>query len=465
MAAPTTSNSGVAYSPSVERPGAKQRVAAIAVLPLILVVTAVLVLALYRNLPSMAIGLPGLAIMVGAAWWIITETGLRRILGGVGSALGAGLIVVALMVTYQRPEQFILRLLIVIGVLVLTMMMARYSVTRTVPVAAKREAPHLSRGLNHPVLLCNPWSGGGKVESFGLVGLANELGVETVLLEPGLDLEELALDAVARGADCLGMAGGDGSQALVASIAIEHGLPFVCVPAGTRNHFALDLGLNHDDPRAGLSAFRDRVERTVDFATVNDRLFVNNVSLGIYATIVQSEDYRENKTEVSMAMAAELLGHQGEGFDLQYTTPDGKDIEDAFLIMVSNNPYVLGVKRDVSQRRQMDGGVLGVFAVSTRTAAQAAHLLTMSAIGLRKANPYWHEFTADAFEVRSPSGAAFMGVDGEAFQSSTPLQFAIHPRGLRMYVPEGNLEAAEKRRARDFRVRDVAAVAVGRSSW
>ncbi len=449
----------------MERPGAKQRVAAIAVLPLLLLVTAVLVLALYRNLPSMAIGLPGLAITVGAAWWIITETGLRRLLGGVGSALGAGLIVAALLVTYQRPEQFIFRLLVVIGVLVLTMMMARYSVTRPVPVAAKGKGPHLFSELAHPVLLCNPWSGGGKVESFGLVALAKELGVETVMLEPGLDLEELALDAVGRGADCLGMAGGDGSQAVVASVALKHGLPFVSVSAGTRNHFALDLGLDHDDPRACMSAFRDKVERRVDFATVNDRLFVNNVSLGIYATIVQSEDYRENKSEVSMAMAAELLGQQGDGFDLQYTTPDGQEIEDAFLIMVSNNPYVLGVKRDVSQRRQMDGGVLGVFAVSTRTAAQAAHLLTMSAIGLRKANPHWHEFTAEEFEVRSRSGAAFMGVDGEAFRSSTPLRFATHPGGLELYVPEGNLEAAEKRRARDFRVRDVAAVAIGRPGW
>ena len=94
----------------------------------------------------------------------------------------------------------------------------------------------------HPVLICNPWSGGGKVEKFGLLERARELGVDTVLLDHGLDLEQLARDAIAGGADCLGMAGGDGSQALVASIAIEHDLPFVCVAAGTRNHFALDLG-------------------------------------------------------------------------------------------------------------------------------------------------------------------------------------------------------------------------------
>ena len=157
--------------------------------------------------------------------------------------------------------------------------------------------PHEVTPPSHPVLICNPWSGGGKVEKFGLVELAEELGVEVVMLDHGLDLEQLARDAIARGADCLGMAGGDGSQALVASIAVEHGLPFVCVSAGTRNHFALDLGIDREDPRDSVDAFRDAVERRIDYATVGDRFFVNNVSLGVYATIVQQDGYRDAKVE------------------------------------------------------------------------------------------------------------------------------------------------------------------------
>ena len=111
-----------------------------------------------------------------------------------------------------------------------------------------------------PVLLCNPWSGGGKVEKFGLERIAADLGVEAVMLDRGLDLAQLARETVARGADCLGMAGGDGSQALVASIAHEHDIPFVCISAGTRNHFAHDLGFDKEDPRKGMEAFRDGVE-------------------------------------------------------------------------------------------------------------------------------------------------------------------------------------------------------------
>jgi diacylglycerol kinase family enzyme len=161
---------------------------------------------------------------------------------------------------------------------------------------------------------------------------------ETVLLDHGLDLEQLARDAIAAGADCLGMAGGDGSQALVASIAIEHDIPFVCVTAGTRNHFALDLGLDRDDPRGSMDAFHDAVERRIDYATVGDRLFVNNVSLGVYATIVQQDSYREAKRETSMALLQEMLGSTAEPFDLQFATPDGTEVDGAFLIMVSNNP-------------------------------------------------------------------------------------------------------------------------------
>ena len=86
-----------------------------------------------------------------------------------------------------------------------------------------------------------------------------------------------------RGADALAAAGGDGTQAIVADVAAEHGLPYACIPAGTRNHFALDLGVDRDDVVGALDALVDGRERRVDLAEVNGSVFVNNVSLGIYA--------------------------------------------------------------------------------------------------------------------------------------------------------------------------------------
>ena len=441
----------------------QRRAAAWASLVMLSITVVILTIALLGNLVSLALALLGLALVSGGAWWVVTEAGARRILGVCGGVAGIASIFLALALAGDGPAQLLLGTAAVLAILALTVALTRYSLIEPLPGSSVAE-PSQPRGPSHPVLLCNPWSGGGKVEKNRLIELAAELGVETSLLAPGLDLEELTRDAVARGADCLGMAGGDGSQALVASVAAEHDLPFVCIPAGTRNHFALDLGLDRDDPRAAMFAFRDAIERRVDFATVNDRLFVNNVSLGIYATIVQSEDYRDAKVDVTRSMLAELLGPEAEPFDLQYSTPDGKDIDGAFVIMISNNPYVLGAKRDVSQRRRLDSGELGVFAVSTRSSAHAARLVTLSALGLRRLSSHWYEFTADEFEVRSRSGSAFMGVDGEALESPTPLRFEIHPLGLRMFVPEGNLEAAAKRRAKDLQWSDVIGVATGRAS-
>jgi diacylglycerol kinase family enzyme len=415
---------------------------------------------LFRNAGDLLIALAGFALAVAGGWWVMTERGLRRPLGGLGALVGLALIGWAFARAVSGADSVVLRIVLVTALLLVAFGCARFAMRRELHRAhvevVSGSAPRRA------VLLCNPWSGGGKVEQFGLVELARSLGVETVLLDRGLDLEQLARSAVARGADCLGMAGGDGSQALVASIAVEHGLPFVCVSAGTRNHFALDLGLTRDDPRSTMYAFRDAVERRVDYAMVNDRFFVNNVSLGVYAAIVQEEAYREAKVETTTALLPEMLGRQSEPFDLQFTTPDGKEVDGVILIMVSNNPYVIGASPDAAQRRVLDSGQLGVFAVTTRTGAEAANFFTLSALGMRRRSPYWHEFTAGQFEVRSRQGTALAGIDGEALQLRTPLRFSIHPRGLRLLVPADNPEIARQRQARDVHVADLFVLASGR---
>ena len=368
--------------------------------------------------------------------------------------------VAALANALDDADRIAFRAVLVAALLAITLVCARAAMVRDL----HQLDIHVRAGgpPRHPVLLCNPWSGGGKVEQFGLVPLARDLGVETVMLDHGLDLEQLARDAVARGADCLGMAGGDGSQALVASIAVEHALPFVCVSAGTRNHFALDLGLNRDDPRESMYAFRDAEERKVDYATANDRFFVNNVSLGVYAKIVQEESYRDAKVETTKSLLPEMLGRQAEPFDLEFSTPDDEQVDGAILVMVSNNPYVIGASPDNAQRRHLDRGLLGVFAVTTSTGSEAARLFAATVLGQRARSAFWKEFTATEFEVRSRSGTAFAGIDGEALELPTPLRFRIHPRGLTLLVPKGNIEAAEKRRARDVRIGDLFALAAGR---
>ena len=443
------------------RIGTGERVLAVGSLTCGLLLAVVVIAFVVRNLGYLAVALVGLGALVCGLWWAVTERMPRRALGIVGAAAGAAAIVLAVIRVTPRGDHAGLRVLLVALLVAVTVGLARAALARDLR-AHDELRPAAVTPPRRPVLICNPWSGGGKVATFGLAQLATDLGVEVVMLDHGLDLEQLARDAVARGADCLGMAGGDGSQALVASIAVEHDLPFVCVSAGTRNHFALDLGIGRDDPRPALDAFRDGYERRIDYATVGDRLFVNNVSLGIYATIVQQEGYREAKSETAKEMLPELLGRTREPFDLQFADPARGEVDGAFLIQVSNNPYVLGATLDASQRRRLDTGRLGVVAISARTGNEAAGVFTLSALGQRRRSPYWHEFTAERFEVRSRSGTAYAGVDGEALELATPLEFRIHPRGLRLLVPEGNISAAERRRVRDISAGDLLAMARGR---
>ena len=425
---------------------------------LVLAVTVIVIL--FRHGDSLVVGIAGLFLVIAGGWWLVTEPMPRRAIGIAGLVAGVALLAAAIANALGDAERVVSRSVLVAVLLAITLACARAAMLRDL---RQIDIPVRAGGApRHPVLLCNPWSGGGKVEQFDLVALAHDLGVETVMLDRGLDLEQLARDAVARGADCLGMAGGDGSQALVASIAVEHALPFVCVSAGTRNHFALDLGLNRDDPRESMYGFRDAVEREVDYATVNDRFFVNNVSLGVYAKIVQEESYRDAKVETTKSLLPDVLGRQAEPFDLQFTTPRGEDVDGAILVMVSNNAYVMGATPDNAQRRHLDRGELGVFAVTTSTGSEAARLFAASALGQRTRSAFWKEFTATDFEVRSRSGTAFAGVDGEALEMPTPLRFRIHPRGLTLLVPKGNIEAAEKRKARDVGIGDLVKLAAGR---
>ena len=218
----------------------------------------------------------------------------------------------------------------------------------------------------HGALIMNLRSGGGKAQRFDLAGECRKRGIEAIMLEPGKDLLELAQDAIARGADVIGMAGGDGSQALVASVAMGSGVPLVCVPAGTRNHFALDLGLDRDDVVGALDAFGDAVERRIDLAEVGGRVFVNNVSLGVYAKIVQAPDYRDAKRQTALDLLPELPGPGAEPFDLRFTGPDGSERTGAQIIQVSNNPYVLTRLGGFGTRARLDTGMLGVAAAEVR---------------------------------------------------------------------------------------------------
>ncbi len=280
-----------------------------------------------------------------------------------------------------------------------------------------------------PFLIMNPRSGGGKVTKFGLPEKAQQLGAEVALLEgPGIvDVAALARKAVADGADLLGVAGGDGTQALVAGIAAEHGLPFLVISAGTRNHFALDLGLDRDDPATCLNALSDGEELRVDLGIIGDRTFVNNASFGAYAEVVRSPAYRDDKRGTTLRMLPDLLnGHQGAHLSAQAA---GARIEGPQALLVSNNPYEMSDIAGLGRRARLDAGTLGLVAVRVDSARQAVELARRGhGQGLTMLTAA--EVTVDADAAQIP-----VGIDGETVMLPTPVRCTIRPRALRVVVP------------------------------
>jgi diacylglycerol kinase family enzyme len=374
----------------------------------------------------------GFVLVTSVAVWVaLTERGPWRAASAALAALsGIGLIVV--LVTHWQGVVVLAVLLLLLAVFGLA---ARYALGRTGEAAVRGAAAVLVPvgAAGSAALIINLKSGGGKAERFDLAGEARRRGVEPIVLQQGDDLLELAESAIARGAQVIGMAGGDGSQALVATVAARREIAHVCVPAGTRNHFALDLGLNRDDVVGSLDAFTDGVERRIDLARVNDRVFVNNASLGVYAKVVQSEAYRDAKLETWTEMLPDLLGSGAEAIDLQFTAPDGTDCDDAPLVLVSNNPYQLTHISGAGTRERIDTGLLGIVAARVQ-GEDVSKLVALELVGQAGRYPGLLSWSAPEFEVRSTSPVE-IGLDGEALVLDPPLRFASMPGALRVRLP------------------------------
>jgi len=388
-----------------------------------LAIVIVVVFAGLKSLPMLAVGLAAAVVTLAAAFFFLSQRGVRRWLSLAVFVLAP----IAVIVVYAFRDLLWVAI-VAAAAWLLASMTGRLALTGGQPDWHMPEHP-AQPPAQHPYLIMNPKSGGGKVGKFDLKRKAEDLGAEVFLLggPEHVDVADVARAAVANGADLLGVAGGDGTQALVAGIAAEHGLPFVVISAGTRNHFALDLGLDREDPSGCLGALRDGVELRVDLGVINGQTFVNNASFGAYAEIVESPAYRDDKRNTTLNMLPDLLhGHRGARLSAQ---ADGTRIEAPQAVLVANNPYGTGDIAGLGRRIRLDRGVLGVVGVTVSTAGQAAGLIRgRRSSGLSVLTTKQIEIDADTAEIP-------VGVDGEAISMSTPVVCTITPGALRVWVP------------------------------
>ena len=385
-----------------------RRFAAVAALVLLVLVVVVILITSVRVFPRGLITAALVALSFVMVWEALGRIGrVRTVL-----VVVAGLLLVA-AVAVLVSGRVLDEVLVAFGLFALSTVAARRAF-RTHVALPTADRP------KRPVMIWNPRSGGGKAAAAHLDIEARARGIEPIELRPGDDLRILVREAVARGADALAAAGGDGTQALVATIAAEHDLPFACIPAGTRNHFALDLGVDRDDVVGALDALVNGGERRVDLAEVNGRVFVNNVSLGLYAHAVQSEGYRDAKLRTMLDTLPEFVGPAPSAdSELRYEGPSDVVDRKAIVIMVSNNSYRLGRLIGSGTRPRIDDGLLGVA------------VLAAPANGSHRA--IWRQWMAPSLTVESNSPVP-AGVDGEALVFDPPLDFTIRPGALRVRI-------------------------------
>jgi diacylglycerol kinase family enzyme len=412
----------------------------------VLVVVVIVVIVVAYPWYSLAL-VPLFFVAFIGAWYALTRVGRRRVVGLVVS-LAALVVIVGLPLARGLAASLLLTL--PIAIVALSGGLARYALGFDLATLRQRDTtgepvPAATRG----VLIMNLKSGGGKAERLRLEDECHRRGIEPVVLRAGDDLTQLAADAIGRGADVIGMAGGDGSQALVASVAAERDVPMVVVPAGTRNHLALDLGLDRDDVLGALDAYGEAVERAMDVGDVNGRAFVNNVSLGLYATIVGSPEYRDAKVDTTLATIPTVLGPTTRPFDLRFVDAAGGRHDRAHVIQVSNNPY--GARG--GSRPRLNTGQLGIIALEIQSGRAAAAFTAALAIGHPVRFAGLLSWATETFEVTS-GDAIPAGVDGESLVLDPPLRFSIRSRPLRVRLPPRAIGVSPAARA--FRWRSAA---------
>jgi diacylglycerol kinase family enzyme len=369
------------------------------------------------------------AAIVGL-WYALCRRGAASL---AGALVAAGAVVVLFVVTLTGDYHG-LPFFVTVALSIVSAASARFALAHRHLAATGNAPATAAKRPRHPVLIMNMKSGGGKAERFHLVDQCHARAIRPIVLKPGDDLLQLAATAIAEGADVIGMAGGDGSQALVASVAAEHGVLYVCVPAGTRNHFALDLGLDRENVVGALDAFFEGIERRVDLARVNGRVFVNNASMGLYAKIVQSEAYRDAKLKTAADMLPDMLGPDALPFDLRFIGPDGSERPTAHLLMVSNDPYQLDHLGTQGTRTRLDLGTLGVVAARIAGPHEAVQFIALEAAGRISSFSGWLEWDTPEFRVDS-SAPIEIGIDGEAMLLDPPLVFESVRGALRVRIP------------------------------
>jgi diacylglycerol kinase family enzyme len=277
---------------------------------------------------------------------------------------------------------------------------------------------------------------GVKSEDEALIAAAHEAGLEVVELSAGVDCLREVRDRLARGTRLFIAAGGDGTVNHVVQAVIHSDAALAVIPAGTYNHFARDLEI----PLAWAEALEVALHgetRAVDVARVNERFFVNNVSLGLYPEMVER---REARGRDYPRWKARIYAFYGTLRKYRHVTlaveAEGRhELIRTHVFMVSNNSYDLERFGVEAPRETLTGGRLSVYWLPHTSRLRLTRYIARYLAGRVRTIPGFRSFRTQSLRVQSTHARLRVGIDGELFTLAAPLRVTIEPQSLRVRVP------------------------------
>jgi len=259
---------------------------------------------------------------------------------------------------------------------------------------------------------------------------------EIVPVRPGQNPTEAARDASSQAAIVVA-AGGDGTVSSVAAGIIDSPAALGVLPLGTLNHFAKDVHIPLD-LREAVAVIAAGHIGTVDVGTVNDRLFINNSSIGVYPDIVQEREalrQRGHRKWPAMAIATMRVLRRYPGMTVRIEVAAQVRNWRTPFVVVGNNEYAIDGLR-VGARARLDAGMLFVY-VSPRTRTRDLPVLLAKALAGRASRSGAFEIIAAAAATIDTRRARYIPVatDGEVATLRTPLLYRSHPGALRVVLP------------------------------
>ncbi|MFL6741998.1 MAG: diacylglycerol/lipid kinase family protein [Sphingomicrobium sp.] len=261
----------------------------------------------------------------------------------------------------------------------------------------------------------------------------------TVELIDGGECEVRAKAAAERGDELLVVGGGDGTVAAAASALVGTDTRLGVLPLGTLNHFARDLGIANDlDEAARLIA--SGVERRVDVAEMNGRIFINNSAIGLYPLMVIDRDVqrkrlgRSKRLAMIVASVRTLVRFNHRRLTLTVNEEDTARI-DTPLLFVGNNDYRLDLAA-AGRRDSLDDGELCVLVMRKKTRRGMIAAAVRALVNRTRRDDMVQLDGVKRLRVASRRSHLAVSLDGEVVREAPPLDYRIRPRALQVIAPE-----------------------------